>query len=528
MTRLIQEYCTRSSQRQPNATAVSLSDWKCTFGELEATSNRIAHVLRETGCKRGDRIGLLIRKSPMAVAAIHGILKADGIYMPLDPDSPAKRASDIIQSGEPRVILADSSSLPLLEAIIKDRPALHFHIGWLGEERPGSATVRPVFNIEDVRSAQDAPLNSMNSGSDPAYVIYTSGSTGAPKGVVINHSNVAHFIEWATAQFQIGPDDRMSGHAPLHFDLSVFDIFGSLCAGAELHLVPNELNLRPAGMAEFIRENQLTQWFSVPAVLNYMAKFNAVEKHDFPALRRVMWCGEVFPASGLQYWMTRLPHVSFTNLYGPTETTVASSYHTLRSLPQGDGHASIGQACRGEQLFVLNEEMKPVEPGETGEIYIGGVGISPGYWKDPAKTAAVFVRNPFSNDTDVLLYRTGDLAKIADDGQVYFLGRRDSQIKTRGYRIELGEIEAALNEVHILKESAVIAATTDGFERHVICCAYSPAPGAAVTPVQLRNFLRTRIPAYMMPSRWMEMDRLPRNANGKTDKSALKELFSTE
>jgi acyl-coenzyme A synthetase/AMP-(fatty) acid ligase len=271
--------------------------------------------------------------------------------------------------------------------------------------------------------------------------------------------------------------------------------------------------------------NMLTQWFSVPSVLNYMAKFNTVAENDFPALRRVMWCGEVFPISGLRYWMARLPHVSFTNLYGPTETTVASTHYSVPAPPNGDAPLPIGQACGGEQVFVLNEEMKPVQPGETGELYIGGAGLSTGYWKNPDKTAAAFVRNPFDDHPASRLYRTGDLAKTGDDGMVYFLGRRDSQVKCRGYRIELGEIEAALGSVDMLKESAVVAATTEGFEGVVICCAYSPVPGVTVTPIQLRELLKTKVPAYMLPSRWIQMEQLPKNANGKTDKPAVKELF---
>jgi acyl-coenzyme A synthetase/AMP-(fatty) acid ligase len=279
---------------------------------------------------------------------------------------------------------------------------------------------------------------------------------------------------------------------------------------------------------DFIRTNELTQWFSVPSILNYIAKFNAVEFNDCPSLRRVMWCGEVFPVSGLRYWMTRLPHVSFTNLYGPTETTVASSYYRVTTPPADDAPVPIGVACGGEHLYVLDEKMKPVEPDAIGELYIGGTGVSPGYWRDGGKTASAFVADPFSPNSGGRLYRTGDLARIGKDGLVYFLGRRDSQIKSRGYRIELGEVEAALNGVTVLKESAVVATPTQGFESVAICCAYSPAPGVQVTPIQLRDLLKDKVPSYMLPSRWKQMERLPRNANGKTDRVALKELFITD
>jgi len=281
-------------------------------------------------------------------------------------------------------------------------------------------------------------------------------------------------------------------------------------------------------LAQFIRAAELTQWFSVPSLLSYLAKFDVVRFDDFPTLRRLLWCGEVFPTPALRYWMTRLPHVTFTNLYGPTETTIASSYYTVPSCPEDDrGAIPIGSPCAGEELLVLNERLQPVPPGEVGDLYIRGVGLSPGYWRDPEKTRAVFLSNPFASDPADRIYRTGDLARIGDDGLVYFLGRADSQIKSRGYRIELGEIETALNALSCLRECAVIAVSTDGFEGTAICCAYVPSPGVAVTPGELRHALAKVLPAPMLPSRWMAYERLPRNANEKFDRRLLQEAFAS-
>ena len=224
--------------------------------------------------------------------------------------------------------------------------------------------------------------------------------------------------------------------------------------------------------------------------------------------------------------MARLPHVTFTNLYGPTETTIASSYYTVPTCPEDDGVAiPIGTPCAGEELLVLSEKLRPVSPGEVGDLYIRGVGLSPGYWRDPEKTRAAFIPNPMSSDPADRLYRTGDLAKIGADGLVYFLGRADSQIKSRGYRIELGEIEAALNAMSFLQECAVVAIPTDGFEGTVICCAYVPRPAHSVTPAGVRKELAKVLPSPMLPSRWMAFERLPRNANGKFDRRQLQEAF---
>jgi acyl-coenzyme A synthetase/AMP-(fatty) acid ligase len=287
--------------------------------------------------------------------------------------------------------------------------------------------------------------------------------------------------------FRIGETDRLSCHSPLHFDLSVFDIFGAFAAGAELHLATPKLNVLPNKLADFIRDSELTHWFSVPSVLNYMAKFDVVKADDFPRLKRLLWCGEVLPVPALAYFMKRLPHVSFTNLYGPTEATIASSYYDVPACPEDDKTViPIGRPCGGEELFVLDENLRTVEPGQTGHLYIQGVGLSPGYYKDPHKTAEAFVQNPFSSDSSDKIYRTGDLAKVGENGLVYFLGRHDSQIKSRGHRIELGEVSTALNALGSLGESAVVAIPTGGFGGMTICCAYVTLPHRDVSPAKLR------------------------------------------
>ena len=532
MTSLLQQWVTEQAERRPDAAAVVTRDQSLTYAQLEASSTQLARTLKTAGCQRGDRVCLLLPKSPLAIVSLVATLKADCIYVPLDPASPAPRALKIVEAAAPRVILAEARTASLLRGLLSDaRLRRSVSVGWLEGERAAGEPFAPSFSLEDVLGASRDPLDYRNGSEDPAHILFTSGSTGTPKGVVIPHRNVIRFVEWATRYFQLGPMDRLSGHPPLHFDLSTFDVFGTFASGAQLHLVPPEINLLPNALAEFIRVSELTQWFSVPSLLSYLAKFDVVQFNDFPALRRLLWCGEVFPTPALRYWMGRLPHVTFTNLYGPTETTIASSYYTVPSCPPNDGAViPIGTACEGEELLILDETQRPVSPEVVGDLYIRGVGLSPGYWRDPEKTRAAFLPNPFSSDAADRLYRTGDLAKIGNDGLVYFLGRADSQIKSRGYRIELGEIDTALNAIGFLQESAVVAVPTDGFEGTVICCAYvprpRPSPPVSVTPAEVRKELAKLLPAPMLPSRWMVFDRLPRNANGKVDRRALQEAFA--
>jgi amino acid adenylation domain-containing protein len=527
MSRLLQHALTAQAERRPQAVAVAMNETRLRYGELESASNRLARTLRAAGVERGDRVALLLPKSPRAIVAIVAVLKADAIYVPLDPTGPVPRLARMLDVTAPRCLLAEAAVAPVVvDLLAASPPRAGLALGWLDGPAPAPlpAPGPADFSAADVGAAADGVLDASNDASDPAYILFTSGSTGVPKGVVISHANVQHFVDWATTYFGLGPDERASGHSPLHFDLSTFDIFGTLGAGGELHLVPPGLAVAPDAVPRFIREAALTQWFSVPSLLTYLVKFDAVQANDFPSLRRLLWCGEVLPTPVLRTLMSRLPHVRFTNLYGPTEATVASSYYTVAACPATDDTPiPIGTPCAGEELRVLDADLRPVPAGALGELYIGGVGLSAGYWRDPQKTAAAFV----TDGGGVRLYRTGDLARRGADGLFYFVGRVDSQIKSRGYRIELGEIEAALHHIPELREAAVVAIDTGGFEGATICCAYAPAPGAPVTPVTLRRALAAMLPVYMLPARWCRLDRLPKNANGKIDRPALRAAFAT-
>ncbi|MGH8263594.1 MAG: amino acid adenylation domain-containing protein, partial [Steroidobacteraceae bacterium] len=391
-------------------------------------------------------------------------------------------------------------------------------------EYPGAASrPTPGFTLRDLAFHPTTPRVSANSAEQVAHILFTSGTTGTPKGVMITHASVVHLIGWALRHFQIGPEDRISQHSPLRFDLSTFDIFGALWAGAELHLVPSHLNLLPHKLAQVMRDGELTQWFSVPSALNLMAKFDVVRQGDFPQLKRVLFAGEVLPTPTLIHWMRRLPHVRFTNLFGPTETTIVSSHYTVSACPTDEREPiPIGTACDGEELLALDEELRPVPDGEIGELYIRGAGVSPGYWRDSERTLQSFVPCPGAADPRERMYRTGDLVRHTADGVFHFIGRRDTQIKSRGYRIELGEIEAALHPLTCLSESAVVAVQSAGFEGWLIGCAYVPVAGHEVTPKQLRAELSRLLPNYMLPVHWLRYKALPRNDNGKIDRPLLK------
>jgi amino acid adenylation domain-containing protein len=524
MTKLLQDFAVEAAEARPDATALAMGEERMTYGELRQLSDRLAAQLLDAGCEPGDRVGLLIPKRPMAVVAMQAVLKAGCVYVPLDAESPPARLARIVGAAEPRILLATPEVAERLDGLaerLELPPVWSVGAEHVAGKRVRSDRSRPDWDIDTRLS----PVRVRP--EDAAHLLFTSGSTGQPKGVVVTHRSVIAAVDWGVRYFGTSPDDRISCHAPLHFDQSTADLYATLAAGAELHLVPPGINLDPRAIARLIRERELTQWCSVPSVLTYMARFDAVGQDDFPSLKRLLWGGEVLPTPVLVHWMRRLPHVTFTNLYGPTEATITSSCYTVPAVPEDKTTpVPIGVPCDGEELLVLDEQMRPVPAGEMGELYVAGVGVSPGYWRDEEKTSAAFLPDPRSPDGGARIYKTGDLARFDDDGLLHFLGRADSQIKSRGYRIELGEIESALVAVPGVRECAVLGIEAQGFEGVSIAAAYVAEDG--VEAPKLRRGLSELLPAYMLPARWLALDVLPKNRNGKVDLSRLREQFAQE
>jgi amino acid adenylation domain-containing protein len=515
LTALLHDRVARAAESRPDEKAVVMGHEAVTFGALEQRSSQLARLLIDHGVRPGDRVCLLQPKAPAAIVSMLATLKAGAIYVPVDIAAPAARVEKIMIAADPRLLLASADASPLLVQ-------LHFDAGLVSAagELDGAQA-----GPGDTDAYDAGPLPTITRSSDPAHILFTSGSTGTPKGVVITHAMVDAFLNWALPYFGHRAGDRVSGHPPLHFDLSTFDIYGSLSSGAELHLVPGDV-LLPGQLASFIRDAQLTQWFSVPSTFAYMARGDAVSEGDFPSLQRIIWCGEVLPPAVLAYWMRRVPQCTYTNLYGPTEATIASSYYTVPAIPEDEKAAlPIGTPCAGEGIRVLDEALEPTPPGEIGELYIEGAGLSPGYWREEEKTRAAFISDP---RTGQRMYRTGDLGRRDESGLLHFVGRADSQIKSRGYRIELGEIETALTAVPGVAECAVVGVPSGDFGGTAICCSWVSRTGAELDARMLRKSLSEALPAYMLPSRWLELDQLPKNANGKIDRPSLRKKFTKD
>ena len=527
MSELLQHAVTARAATAPEAIAVVGDGLRMSYGALEAGSNRLARLLVAAGCSRGDRVAILMPKQPAAIVAMIATLKAGAAYVPLDPAEPATRLARMLAVADCRcVLVAGPAGAALREALQAARLRRPPAIGWLDDGADADDGLEVAFRPRDLLAFVAEPAPAAGDPADVAHILFTSGSTGSPKGVMITHASVLAFLRWAARHFSVGRGDRIAQHAPLRFDLSTFDVFGALRSGAELHLVPPGLNLQPGRLAAFLRDSRITRWLAVPSTLGLMARFDVIAPGDFPALRDLMFAGEVLPVPTLAHWMRRLTHVRFTNLYGPTETAIASSYYTVPACPDVDAEPiPIGTPCDGEDLWILDSRRRPVPDGRTGDIYISGAGLSPGYWQDPARTRRSFLDWRDTRGRSLRIYRTGDRGWRDSAGLYHYAGRADSQIKCRGYRIELGEIERALHALPSVKEGAIVAIPSSGFEGSLICCAYVPAGGADDTPLALRSALAAKLPAYMLPARWKRWQSLPVNSNGKCDRRRLRDEF---
>ncbi|TSC82982.1 MAG: amino acid adenylation protein [Parcubacteria group bacterium Gr01-1014_19] len=491
MIKLVQEYFSESARKYPDHPAVVFGERRPTFSELEKSSNQFARFLRDKGVRKGDRVAFCLSKSVEAIESILGILKADAVYVPLNAKAPKARMSQIIEDARPALVICDMDTSKLV-----------------GEVK--------IFNIQTDRSSilgfEDRAVDYQNAGSDPAYILYTSGSTGVPKGVMITHDNIINATDWAVDEFGISHGDRLSQHPPLYFDLSTFDLYCAFSAGATLFLVPESLSIFPGQLMRFIEENELTIWDSVPSVMVYLSNADVVKAGRMPSVRKIFFNGEGFPARFLAEWMKTFPEKEFINMYGPTETTVQCTFYRIPEPPQDlTKLVPIGKACRGVEVFDVE-----------GELYVAGKGVGKGYWNNSEKTKASFVPDARPGKSG-LVYKTGDLVSLREDGNYEFIGRKDFQVKIMGNRIELGDVEAALLALPCVAEAAVIAVAvneTDGSEM-VGFVKLKEAREESLIKADLANL----IPSYMIPAKIVVQDFLPRTSTGKVDRNKLKDGY---
>ena len=473
-------------KRTPEATAVIGESESLTYAELNRRANSLARHLRSLGVGPEVPAGVCRERSPELIVSLLAVLKAGGAYIPLDPAYPTQRLTFILEDSGAGVLLTE----PHLRELFGDWTGTVV----CGSDQPEEEDLEPRVDAENL-----------------AYVIYTSGSTGQPKGVAIEHRSAVTLIQWAQEYFQPGDFARVLASTSICFDLSVFEIFVPLSCGGAIVLARDLLHVPSL--------DQITLINTVPSAMTELLRLGGLSS----SVRVVSLAGEPLRASLVEQIYQHSAATRVFNLYGPSEDTTYSTAALIRK--DSSAAPSIGRPIANTQVYLLDSQLEPVPLRATGELYIGGEGLARGYVNRAALTAERFIPDPFSNRPGARLYRTGDIARYRDDGEIEFLGRKDNQVKIRGFRIEPGETEAALSTHPAIRDVAVCT-HEDGIDnkRLVAYIVFERDQTASVT--ELRNFLKSRLPDYLVPSVLIPLPALPVLPNGKVDRRALPEPAS--
>ena len=485
--------------RNPEAVAVIFKNQQVSYQELNLRANQVAHYVRQHGVGPESLVGVCIERSPEMVIALLGVWKAGGAYVPLDSHYPRERLEFMARDAGLNLLLTDDACGSLFRSA--DCQCISLESCW--------ATF-----------AQESTCN-LNLAADPsslAYVIYTSGSTGEPKGAMIEHRGLVNYLWWAMQTYPVDASGPVPIHSSIAYDSTVASLYPPLLAGGKIELLPEEMGAQGL-LAALRREKSRAKVVITPSHLELLSGQLGPEEMA-GATKTLVVAGETLSAERLSRWRDLAPATRLFNEYGPTETTVGCCAYEVPADNSRNGAVPIGQPIANMRLYVLDGNLRPVPPGSTGELYVGGIGVARGYLNRPQLTREKFLVDPFSEQSGSRLYRTGDLGRYREDGVLECLGRADNQVKLRGYRIELGEIEATLAGFPGVRSCAVLARENTLGNKHLVGYVVA-GENETLEPEALRKFLRQRLPEYMVPGQFVFLDRFPLTRNGKVDRKAL-------
>lgn len=495
----ILEMLERSAERFPEKIVFRDETTDMTYSEFLNTAKAIGTDIAKSGAFKKP-IAVIAERSVKNLAAMFGVLYSGNFYTVIDCEMPPERVKAIFETLKPAAVVVTKACLSLLKKLDFNGKAVNYEI------------------------AKDCPADSNLLGkirenmidSDPAYVLFTSGSTGVPKGAVVSHKAVLSYVKWYADTFKIDENTVFGSQTPFYFSMSVSDVFSCVFAGAELNIIPKSLFSFPMKLIEFLNERKINTIYWVPSALCIIANWRALDYGELKYVKKVLFAGEVMPVKQLNYWISKLEGAMFANLFGPTETTDICTYYIVDRKFEDGETLPIGRACDNCDVFVVKEDGTKAKKGEEGELYARGSFLAMGYYNNPEKTAAAFVQNPLNTAYPETVYKTGDLVKYNEKGELIYISRIDFQIKHMGYRIELGEIEAAANALGYV---TACAAVYDG-DRDKIILAYE---GKKRESAEILSDLRLRLPEYMTPQIVKRIKAMPHNANGKVDRKKILE-----
>ena len=522
-----------TAARFPDKTAYADANKEVTFEQLRTQARAIACELTARGLFKKP-VAVFLEKGVDVLISFMGVAYSCNFYSPIDVDMPGSRVNKILEVLEPSVVITTGAlrevflaydykgEFLLLEDVVI-RKAAEGRIS-SSEEGPEAALEKSQDENGDAAVSESAREEALEAArrkgvdTDLLYVLFTSGSTGVPKGVTINHRAVIDYIDWVTETFEITEKDSFGNQAPFYFDNSILDIYSTLKTGATTYIIPKTLFAQPVPLLEYLKEKKINTIFWVPSALIVVAKLKAFKNVDLSdTLRRVLFCGEVMPNKQLNVWRKFLPDVQYANLYGPTEITDACTYYIVDREFSDEEPLPIGFPMPNTDILVLNGKNELVTGEEPGELCVRGTSLSMGYYKNPEKTREAFVQNPLNDAVPELIYRTGDIVKYNERGEIIYLSRKDFQIKHMGHRIELGEIETAVSSLP---------------EISLNCCLYDEKRQKIVLFIEeeldkayINEKISHLVPEYMLPNKVVRVEKMPINANGKIDRVKLKEYM---
>lgn len=503
MQRNVMEYLEQTVVRLPNKTAYANEETSITFEEVYQHSRAIGTFLKEQELVN-EPIVVFMGKHPRTIVTFYGVIYSGNYYVPIDEEMPRHRIELIFQSLKPKAVLCDKETIKLLEKFPYE-----------GKVYSYEDMIQTPINDNKLQQIRDQQID-----TDPIYIVFTSGSTGVPKGVVACHRSVIDYIENLSEILQFKEDTVFGNQTPLYVDACLKELYPTLKFGATTYLVPKNLFLFPLKLVEFLNEYKINTVCWVVSALTMISAFGALEKEVPKYLHTIAFGSEVFPIKQFNIWKKHLSNARFINLYGPTEATGMTCYYEVNREFDLNEIIPIGKPFHNSQILLLDEKNQIAKQGEEGEICIRGTSLTLGYYKNFEKTKEVFVQNPLNNAYPELIYRTGDLGKYNDQGELLFVSRKDNQIKHMGHRIELGEIEIVANQMEAMKSACCIF---DNGKKKIVLYYVGDH-----TTAQVVTYLKEKLPRYMIPNVIETLEEMPLTSNGKIDRVLLKEKYNNK
>lgn len=498
MKRNVLEYLEETVKKYPDKPAFVDEKRAMTFQEMYSEARAIGACIIKHQLLKSPVI-VFMEKSPETIAAFMGVLYSGNFYCPIDTAMPLDRIHTIIETLHPSAIIVDEKSTKYIEKL-----------NFMGAVILYKDAIQIKFDESTINKVWKSTLD-----TDPAYILFTSGSTGIPKGVTICHRGIIDFTDWMSEKFNVCSSDKFGNQSPFFFDLSIGDVYCTLKNGCTNYIIPQSLFSFPVKLLEYLNEKEINIIFWVPSALCIVANLRALKKVEMKYLDRILFCGEVMPNKQLNVWRKSVPNAVFANLYGPCEAVDACTYYIVNREFADDDVLPIGIPCENTEILVLNEDNQLVQGDEIGELCIRGTSLALGYYNNPEKTAESFVQNPLNNNYPERIYRTGDLVKYNEYGELMYVSRKDYQIKHMGHRIELGEIENAAGGIEKIETCACIY---DDIKKKIVFF----YKGIQMESQMISESLEKKIPDYMIPNVIICLREFPYNANGKIDRKRLK------